>query len=283
VIKWAIVDAISSRKQVRILSILGTVCVGADVICLQECAAAFDVKLKEEFGSEYYVAVPEDMDWNRNQNSMALIRKESFPDGVRIIRPSEEFNGCQKMMEKGDLLMLSAVHKGGTPFLIASFHSDSNGLATTPVTSAVTSVLRKQPNDCKLVFGMDANVYLKKDKDTQDVDGFLTHCKSLGLKSCWPSTVEMKDCCTTCSARTFLQPQLNKAVRAADKVKVNPKDHILVQDGAFNVLSWFKDNTGERRFIEGECLPSLRFPSDHGIVGAIFEPVEAQQGTMPVF
>ena len=36
----------------------------------------------------------------------------------------------------GDLLLFNAVHRDGTPFLIASFHSDSNGLATLPVNLA---------------------------------------------------------------------------------------------------------------------------------------------------
>merc|ERR1719263_1762366 len=118
---------------------------------------------------------------------------------------------------------------------------------------------------------MEANVYLKKQEGVQDVAGFLEHCDSLGLRSCW-GDMKMDDCCTTCSARTFLQPQLNKAVRVAEKEKINPKDHILVQCRVFDVNWQFKDNTGSRQFIEGTSLPSLQFPSDHGIVGATFEP-----------
>lgn len=84
----------------------------------------------------------------------------------------------------------------------------------------------------------------------------------------------MADCCTTCNARTFLQPQLNKAIKKADKLSkgdVNPKDHILVQRSAFDVASCIKDNTGERRYVEKECFPSLAFPSDHGVVAAVFK------------
>merc|ERR1711879_451042 len=97
---------------------------------------------------------------------------------------------------------------------------------------------------------------------------------SNGLRSCWPESADMSECCTTCHARTFLQPQLNKAVRSSEmlsKGDVNPKDHILVQADAYDVVSCIKDNTGENSFVEKQVFPSLHFPSDHAIVAAIFQ------------
>merc|ERR1712070_740579 len=139
-------------------------------------------------------------------------------------------------VERGDLLVILTRHREGYPVLLASFHGDTNGLATLPVVRAVARVLQNQPDDCRLVFGMDANVYLEKREGMQDVAGFLECCASLGLRSCWPENKSMAECCTTCHARTYLQPQLNKAVRSVEKITkgdLSPKDHILVQSDAF--------------------------------------------------
>jgi len=272
-IRRSIVDAIFRRKDATILAIMGSVCTGVEIICLQECAGYFQIKLEEEFGEEYFVVMPEDADWARNQNSAALISKESFPDGMDRELTSECVQALPEnsAVERGDLCVFTAKHKSGVPFLIASFHGDTNGLTTVPVLHAIAKVLEKQPKNCKLVFGLDANTYLHEKEGLLDIAGCLAQCKSLGLKSC-TENANMGDSCTNCTARTFLQPQLNKAVRSSDKLKANPKDHIIVQSSAFNTKSYLKDNTGERRYVEGECRPSFQFPSDHGIVAAVFEP-----------
>lgn len=87
--------------------------------------------------------------------------------------------------------------------------SDTNGLVTKPVVSAVASLLASQPAECCLVFGLDANVYLEEKAGTQSVADFLSHCQGLGWRSCWPDDMPMTSCITTCNARTYLQPQLN--------------------------------------------------------------------------
>lgn len=49
-----------------------------------------------------------------------------------------------------------------------------------------------------------------------------------GLTSCWGNSPDPKQILTTFNARTFLQPQLNKAVRMSEKESkgdVNPKVH----------------------------------------------------------
>ena len=46
----------------------------------------------------------------------------------------------------------------------------------------------------------------------------------------------------------------------------NPKDFILFPRTGFELLRAAKDNTGEGRYIEDMVFPTLRFPSDHGIV-----------------
>lgn len=274
-IKRSIVNAIYKEKDTNTCKILSTVCAGCDIICLQECASAFRDRLGKEYGSEYTVVVPDGMDPKRDQNSMVLLRKSCFPGGASLELTSKVTSLLEGdcPVQNGDLLAVLATHREGFPVLIASFHGDTNGLATMPVLEAVVKVLKQQQPDCKLVFGMDANVYLEKQKGMQNAAEFLDGCRSLGLRSCWRESANLSECCTTCHARTYLQPQLNKAVRSAEKLSkgdVNPKDHILVQSDVFDVDSCFKDNTGARSFIEKECFPSLSFPSDHAVVAAVF-------------
>jgi hypothetical protein len=75
--------------------------------------------------------------------------------------------------------------------------------------------------------------------------------------------------------QTYLQTQLNKAVRLAEKDTLgdrNPKDFIVFFASQFTVQRTIKDNTGQRRYIEGMVFPTLQFPSDHGIVSSVLRP-----------
>merc|ERR1712080_453676 len=112
-----------------------------------------------------------------------------------------------------------------------------------------------------------------------------------GLRSCFGGPIDAK-MNTTCSARTFLQPQMNKANAAATRTSggdVNPKDHIIyravnVSAGPTTQLigSPSRDNTGTRCFMPDKTFPTLNFPSDHAIVSAEFEfgeHVEAHHST----
>ena len=90
---------------------------------------------------------------------------------------------------------------------------------------------------------------------------------STGLNSCYGPSPNPKNY-TTFHARTYLQPQLNKAIRYDEKdVKgdKNPKDFIVFFAKDFDVRWTKKDNTGNRRYVEGMVFPTLDFPSDHGI------------------
>ena len=55
---------------------------------------------------------------------------------------------------------------------------------------------------------------------------FVEFYASEGLTSCWGDKPDLKKMLTTFNARTFLQPQLNKAIRKDEKAAkgdVNPK------------------------------------------------------------
>ncbi|CAK0904913.1 unnamed protein product, partial [Prorocentrum cordatum] len=109
-------------------------------------------------------------------------------------------------------------------------------------------------------------------------------CRDLGLADCWDGRCAEapRECCTTFNARTYLQPQLNKAVSrsaaAADpNTDKNPKDYILFDaqqlesDGAP-----LRDNQGVRGSFDPDApFPTLRFPSDHAALLSRLRPKQA--------
>mmetsp|Transcript_136771 Transcript_136771/g.272792 ORF Transcript_136771/g.272792 Transcript_136771/m.272792 type:complete len:672 (+) Transcript_136771:92-2107(+) len=270
-IKQSIAEAIFSKKTRNTLRILKSVYADVDVICLQECALDFgndDIIL-----DRYHKVAPSDADTNRAQNSLLLLRKKTFPEATSVDLTSQALDGLEGVA-MGDLVLVRTRTAAGKDFLLGSFHGDTNGLKSKPVVSAVASVLEKQEVKCHLIFGLDANTYLKKEEGWQGVDDFLAHCSSLDLRSCWPEDKNMTECCTTCHARTFLQSQLNKAIRRAELLTegdVSPKDHILVS-GDYDVAACHKDNTGRLSYLEQTPFPSLDFPSDHALVSIVLEP-----------
>ena len=132
----------------------------------------------------------------------------------------------------GDLLVISATDVFGRSYLLASFHGDTNGLATLPVLAAVHTLAQRMPSH-RLVFGLDANTYKAQRDGYQNVLDYQKDILSKGMASHRGATqhIDASDY-TTFNARTYLQPQLNKAVSFADRytnlnVDHNPKDFIL--------------------------------------------------------
>ena len=71
---------------------------------------------------------------------------------------------------------------------------------------------------------------------------------------------------TTFNARTYLQPQLNKAVAFDEKytninVDRNPKDFILYTPRDFELVDTGRDKRGRGR----KCGGPPQVPSDHGV------------------
>ena len=100
-----------------------------------------------------------------------------------------------------------------------------------------------------------------------------------GWQSCFGTTPDTAKV-TTCTARTFLQPQMNKVNLAAERTTngdVNPKDHILFLNpdvhtrGCRLVCEAGRDNTGSGDFKSDVTFPTLMFPSDHAIICAVLE------------
>ena len=228
----------------------------------------------------------------------------------------------------GDLLVVEVEDMMGRTYLLASFHGDTNGLATLPVLAAVHKLAESMPKH-RLIFGLDANTHTLGSSSKQGVGEFAQAFVGYGYTSCWGDAPDPNSA-TTFNARTYLQPQLQKAARADEKVSKgdkNPKDYILFPRGGFRVREATKDNTGEARcaprysassdassglprrrslrpaprlpraichptpparlstrrpsldlptcpafrYIEDMVFPTLRFPSDHGIVATTLD------------
>jgi len=99
--------------------------------------------------------------------------------------------------------------------------------------------------------------------------------KELNINSCFNGDLPTKH--TTNCPRTYLQPQLNKAVKKQDIVSDvvdfrSPKDFILFYKNDFDVIRdcTVIDNTGNMQYDDDvqSVIPSQDFPSDHAILSA---------------
>lgn len=282
-LKHTMVEALNRKKVPNTIGILQNAYGNQDVITLQEVSASFIEIARRELGEKYHVVAPAEIDAVRDQNSIILLNKHSFPNG-----PTAEVTGnvnaafpegVKVPVAIGDILAITATDMSGVRYLIASFHGDTNGLATIPVLTAIKKAMAadKDLNEHHLIFGLDANTYEKgAPGKKQDVTEFGQEYLKYDLTSCWGDMPDPSNY-TTYNARTYLQPQLNKACKSTDKRQggdINPKDFILFNKKDFSVARTWKDNTGQQTYIEDMAFPTLDFPSDHGILSTILEPIE---------
>ena len=155
--------ALNTRKDERTLSILASTYSDASVVFLQESAGVFVRKAEEhnELGDRFFVGKSATLDTKRDQNSIMLLRRaffseESLMDHTSIVMG--KFAGQSVPVANGDLLVMSVTDVLQRKYLLASFHGDTNGLATIPVLDAVHALALTMPEH-SLVFGMDANTH----------------------------------------------------------------------------------------------------------------------------
>ena len=277
-LKTAMVESLNKKKVPHTLEILNNVYGKSDIITLQEVSASLIDQAKHgALGKKFWISAAADMDVVKDQNSIIMLSKNTFPEGVVseiTHRVKASFPG-EAPVTPGDINAITTLDKDGTPYVIVSFHGDTNGLQTIPVNDAVMKTLEtsKDLMNHKLIFGLDANTYEHSSKKQQNVLEWGTSYLSHGQSSCWGDVPQASNY-TTFNARTYLQPQLNKACKSVDKRQkgdVNPKDFILFKKQDFDVVKTWKDNTGERKYIEDMAFPTLNFPSDHGILATVLE------------
>jgi len=268
--------ALNKKKNDRTLEILSKTYAETDIVFLQEVAAAFLDKAKAvSLNSIYDILTPQKLDGKRDQNSIIFLRKGLFQmDTVQEVTEKALAKLDQSTpvpVADGDLFAVSVKDRQGTDYLLASFHGDTNGLATIPIVTSVHQ-LAQDLGHPRLIFGLDANTYEKGGANLglQDMMEFVRDFTSKGISSVWGADPDPTNY-TTYNARTYLQPQLNKALRSEEKRAkgdINPKDFILFYEDQIQASNTKKDNTGKKEYIEEMVFPTLDFPSDHGILSS---------------
>lgn len=282
-VRKAMCLALNSRKNDRSADILETdLYNGMDVVFLQESSMTFkDLAESRALGQTYFdVHSPTPFDPDRDQNSLILTKKGVWGDVADVTSDVLDALADRDSVALGDVCAVTATRDDRT-YLLASFHGDTNGVATNGVVDAVRSVYHGLGPGASLFFGLDANTHFdcRTPEKLACVGKFARHFTNLGMDSCYGHSTNPADYAyTTFNARTYLQPQLNKAVKASDKftspmVDKNPKDFILFDASDFQVdaeAPVLKDNTGNGEFIKDIVFPTLDFPSDHAITRAHF-------------
>jgi hypothetical protein len=283
-LKKTMVENLNKQKVPHTLQILENTYGDVDIITLQEVSSSFiDQARASKLGKTHHIIAPAELDPIRDQNSVIFLNKQAFPRGkgteiTKLVEASFP-KDVKVPVAQGDILAITTTNKFGLELVVASFHGDTNGLATKPVVDATVKAMRSDSalKNHRLVFGMDANTYEKATPGKQqDVLDFAKDVVSHGLTSCWGDVPNPANY-TTYNARTFLQPQLNKACKSTEKREkgdVNPKDFIIFPKSDFKVVKTWKDNTGKKNYIEDMAFPTLEFPSDHGLLSTILEPIE---------
>jgi hypothetical protein len=262
-------EALNRKKDSRTLDILDQKYSDADIVFVQEAASSFVEAAKAHaLGERYSIIAPASLDPKRDQNSLVLVKKGfgSFEE-VDVLSSLSD-----APVAAGDLLVVQ-----NDEYVLASFHGDTNGLATIPITDAVLGKV----GDKTLIFGLDANTYEAKRDGYQNAEEYQAHIVEKGLASQRGSTKDMDPkLYTTFNARTYLQPQLNKAVSYEERftnvnVDRNPKDFVLFSR-SLELVSTSRDNTaktssssGEPKYDNEKMFPTLKFPSDHAITKAV--------------
>ena len=262
-------EALNRKKDSRTLDILDQKYSDADIVFVQEAASSFVEAAKAHaLGERYSIIAPASLDPKRDQNSLVLVKKGfgSFEE-VDVLSSLSD-----APVAAGDLLVVQ-----NDEYVLASFHGDTNGLATIPITDAVLGKV----GDKTLIFGLDANTYEAKRDGYQNAEEYQAHIVEKGLASQRGNTKDMDPkLYTTFNARTYLQPQLNKAVSYEERftnvnVDRNPKDFVLFSR-SLELVSTSRDNTaktssssGEPKYDDEKMFPTLKFPSDHAITKAV--------------
>lgn len=287
-LKRTMVENLNKKKIPRTLSILADKYMDSDIITLQEVSGSFIDQARDgPLGRKFHIVASSKMDAVRDQNSVVCLNRATFPagasseisDDVQASFPA----GVDVPVAPGDILAVTATSIDHVDYVIASFHGDTNGLATKPVLDAIVKTMETTASLAKhrLIFGLDANTYEHSTPGKQqDVLDFGQRYVHHGLSSCWGDVPNPSNY-TTFNARTYLQPQLNKACRKDEKREkgdVNPKDFILFPKKDFTVLRTWKDNTGDQKYVEDMAFPTLQFPSDHGILATVIVPTSTTPG-----
>lgn len=229
-LKQQLVETLIVGKLERTAELIGRTHASVDVFCVQEASAALARLLEQQLAPSRFVVLPESLDPSRDQNSIVVLSASSFKrDSVREVTADVRALAPGCGLAPGDLLAFTVRGTGGeagapgATYLVASFHGDTNGLQTADVVAALGEYGAREADAGRplaLIVGLDANTYLNADGTLDGAKFYLAErfgvdCSAAGLLNCWPAEARWAGALTTYNARTYLQPQLNKAVQHA--------------------------------------------------------------------
>jgi len=296
IVKAKICERLYRSKNYMTMNIIATKYKAVDVICLQEAAAVFkDTFQDSPCSATHELVLPTKLDGKRDQNSVVMLKKDSFRSHS-ITEVTGIVVACvQDKVKFADGDLLAVVVEGardGRQYLIVSFHGDSNGMLTAPMVRAVHAAVGEKFQHHIVMLAVDANVFEEATQERKLFTDFIAEVTAMGFSTCFGDSPDVRKIRTTCSARTSLQPQLNKAIRNADKIQKadkNPKDLIMFYSNQVRLVpsvnmgkdrqpNPMKDNTGSLYYREDSIFPTLDFPSDHGIVAAALQVMAPPAG-----
>ena len=237
-IRRDISHALIRGKEQGVCRIIAEAYPDADVFFIQEAAAMLihTVRADARLDAAFAALSPGALDAKRNQNSLILVARRRFAEETfrDVTRDVLALLGGMFVLP-GDLFAASVRDRNGAPWLLASFHGDSNGLSSQPAIAALCAAARS-PRFAGhvLLVGADANTQTRaRDRFHQGVAAFREFLAAQGLASLWDAHSDPARLTTTGSARTCLQTQIHKAVPFAARgaARANLKDWIL-GDGA---------------------------------------------------
>ena len=179
-------SALNRGKVKRTVQILEQTYADSDVIFLQEVGPSLVKNLRELslFRNRFTLITPERFDNDRSQNSVMLLRDDVWGGHEEVTHTVLSSGDAKRVggVSPGDLLAVSVTHKPtGETYLLASFHGDTDGLMTIPVTEAVHAAAGHR----KIIFGLDANTHERGDVSKQGVSEFGAFFVAKDLSSSW--------------------------------------------------------------------------------------------------
>ena len=277
-------DKMHKWKHVRTMDILSKQYSNFEIHFLQEVSTTFIEFIKKASISSLFdvfcSAYIDDEGDENNEQSIILLKKNLFYNVSEVTHfiQNEYLNNKDIPINKGDLFAITAISiVDDTKYLLATFHGDHDGLATIPIVDAVYKYSYKHLRDHKLIFGMDANTYLKPAIGQQSVETFSKFLETNNLETCF-GQYHLTNF-TTFHTHTHLRTHFNNRKqqnedKESSKTDHNPKDVIIFSPLDFELMSTFKDNTGELKYIDNIMFPTHSFPSHHGIVSTVLKIID---------
>jgi len=171
--------------------------------------------------------------------------------------------------------------------LFVSFHGDTNGLLSVPLLKGVQLWIdsylldpqtpARDRSQLDVHIGMDANTYgFTQSTSKQNQQGFLrVVVDDLKMTTYLGNIISTPNQHrTTYNGRTFLQPQLNKAMTKEDVVHYGDrhlKDYVLFDGDRWIVIDVLRDNTGRKAYVEDMVYPTKDWPSDHAAITCVLK------------